>query len=113
MYSPLIHALQSHRQDWKTILGFTLLTSSGHFFIQYVIHASLLGAGAQLVDLSQVRAVSVLIRCMAACVSDSCLPAVVLLIALQWIWRKWTLRGAITPAEIAAANEVSGSENLA
>lgn len=64
-------------ERWQEIVGTVFLQSSGHFFIQYTIHAALLGAGAQFLDLS------------------------------QWIWRSWKLAFAVTAKERARAREVA------
>ncbi len=59
----------SSLNEWHTMIGSTLFSSSGQFFIQYMIHAAFLGGGARLLDLGRA------------------------------IYRWWVLRSAVTQKE--------------
>lgn len=58
------------------MIGSILLSSSGFFFLLYLVHVSILGTAGQLLDVG------------------------------QNVWRWWKLRAAVTAVEIDAAMKV-------
>lgn len=68
-------ALRTEFSQWDDVLGNLFVSSSGAFFISYVIHSGLLGSAAAIVDLNQA------------------------------LWRAWKEWRAVTPAELRSARE--------
>lgn len=66
-------AYNKNWEQWNQVIGSILLSSSGFFFLQYLIHVSILGTAGQMLDVG------------------------------QNIWRWWKLRSAITEVEVENA----------